>query len=514
MVVLTSRFTMDARNPAARRDIASLADLVGVIRLPGGAHQRAAGTDVVTDLLVLRRREPGREPDSTAWEKTRHAELDGAQVPVNEYFLDSPEAVLGQMGAVHGAYRADDLVVRPSGDTITAFTAALDALTCNARLRGLTYSPADHATDTSRPAAEAARSAQPDGYLRAGPDGTFTKVVSGTGQPHAVPASQAAELRQLLALRDSACALLAAEAASAEDTPGIGELRAALDRHYDHYLATYGPLNRFWMRRTGRTNPANGEPVMARIRPRQGGFAGDPFAPLVYALEEFDPVGQRAAKATIFRERVIAPRTPRLGADTPADALAICLDTRGEARLDEIARLLGTTDDDAREQLGTLVFDDPATGQLTSRRRVPVREGPRQAAASRAGRRGRPRVRGQRHRTARRDPPRPHARRDRRAARRGVDRRQLHPAIPAGDTRRPGLARRASRRADLDGTRQPRHCARPLNVGHQPVPRPGSRASRTGTAQHPSPRHGDRRRRQSPFGSQRRRHHGGAGEGR
>ena len=60
VAVLTSRFTMDARNPAARREIASLADLVGAIRLPGGAHQRAAGTNVVTDLLVLRRREPGR----------------------------------------------------------------------------------------------------------------------------------------------------------------------------------------------------------------------------------------------------------------------------------------------------------------------------------------------------------------------------------------------------------------------------------------------------------------------
>ena len=101
---------------------------------------------------------------------------------------------------------------------------------------------------------------------------------------------------------------------------------------------------------------------MARIRPRQGGFAADPFAPLVYALEEFDPAGQRAAKAAIFRERVIAPRAPRLGADTPADALAICLDACGEVRLGEIARLLGTTEDDAREQLGTLVFADPGPG--------------------------------------------------------------------------------------------------------------------------------------------------------
>ena len=365
VAVLTSRFTMDARNPAARREIASLADLLGAIRLPGGAHQRAAGTSVITDLLVLRRREPGRAPDMAVWEQTRHAELDGVQVPVNEYFLDHPDTVLGQMGAVHGTYRADDLVVRPDGDTITAFSAALDALITSARQRGLVYLPADRGARAPRPVtSEAARSAQPDGYLRARPDGTFTRVVSGAEQPHAVPASQTAELGDLLVLRDSARALLAAEAASAEDTPEIDGLRAELGRRYDHYLAAHGPLNRFSLRRTGRTDPATGEPVMARIRPRQGGFAADPFAPLVYALEQFDPVGQRAAKASIFRERVIAPRAPRLGADTPADALAICLDARGEPRLDEIARLLGTSEDDARAQLGTLAFDDPGTGRL------------------------------------------------------------------------------------------------------------------------------------------------------
>ena len=365
VAVLTSRFTMDARNPAARREIASLADLVGAIRLPGGAHQRAAGSAVVTDLLVLRRREPGRPPDGTAWEKTQPIELDGAQVPVNEYFLAHPDAVLGQMGATNGAYRADDLVVRPAGDTIAGLSAALDALVASARARGLTCAPSDRTGEISRPAgADAQRSAQPDGYLRTGPDGAFTKVVYGVEQSHEVPASQVAELGHLLALRDTARGLLDAEAASAEDTAELSALRAELGGRYDTYLATYGPLNRFSLRRTGRTDTATGEPVMARIRPPQGGFGGDPFAALVYALEQFDPVGQRAAKAAIFRERVIAPRAPRLGADTAADALAICLDTRGEVRLDEIARLLGTTQDDAREQLGTLVFHDPDTGQL------------------------------------------------------------------------------------------------------------------------------------------------------
>ena len=254
--------------------------------------------------------------------------------------------------------------------------------------RGLTYAPADRVTEIPSAAFVSSGSqAQPDGYLRARPDGTFTKTVFGTEQPHAVPASQAAELRQLLALRDGARALLAAEAASADDSPELDGLRAELGRRYDSYFAAYGPLNRFSLRRTGRTNPATGEPVVARIRPRQGGFAADPFAPLVYALEEFDPAGQRAAKAAIFRERVIAPRLPRLGADTPADALAICLDACGEVRLGEIARLLGTTEDDAREQLGTLVFAEPGNRAAGARRRVPVREGAGQAAGRRARRR-------------------------------------------------------------------------------------------------------------------------------
>src|SRR5205823_301050 len=79
---------------------------------------------------------------------------------------------------------------------------------------------------------------------------------------------------------------------------------------------------------------------------------------------EFDPVSQTAAKTAIFTSRVIAPRNPRLGADNGADALAICLDVLGEARLDAIARLLGTDEHSARRELGTLAFDDPGTGRL------------------------------------------------------------------------------------------------------------------------------------------------------
>ena len=362
VMVLTSRYTLDARNPAARREMASLADLVGALRLPGGAHQRAAGTGVVTDLLILRRREPGRQPDPVAWEQSRMTDLDGAEVPVSEYFLGHPADVLGTMGAVNGTYRADDLVVTPAGDTAEALARALDRIAAQARQRGLIWAPPSVARLAQPP--QDPESAHPDGYLEACPDGTFTEVADGVARPFEVPRTQAAELRALLGLRDVAMRLLEAEAATPEDTRETETLREQLGLLYDRYAATYGPLNRFSLRRTGRADPATGESAMARVAPPQGGFRGDPFAPLVYALEEFQPAGQRAAKASIFTHRVIAPRTPRLGADTAADALAICLDIHGEAKLAEIARLLGVNEDQARAELGALVFDDPRTGRL------------------------------------------------------------------------------------------------------------------------------------------------------
>ena len=371
-VLLTSRYTMDARNPAARREVASLADLVAAVRLPSGAHQRAAGTGVVTDLLILRRREPGRDSEGGApWEQARLTELGGVEVPVNQYFLEHSEHVLGEMVIARGAYRAEDLAVRPAAgtdaadDLAAALGQVLDGVAATTRSRGLAWTPlvGDSPRAAQHPEA-VARSADPDGFLRARDDGTFTRVEQGTEVRHEVPGTQAAELRQLLGLRDTVRALLDAEAATRDDGPRIERLRADLNRRYDAYLHSYGPLNRYTLRRTGRADPVTGEPVLARIQPARGGFRDDPFAALVQALEDFEPVGQRAAKAAIFRERVVAPRSPRLGAETPEDALAICLDTCGEVRLPDIARLLGTSDDEARSTLGALVFDDPESGRL------------------------------------------------------------------------------------------------------------------------------------------------------
>jgi N12 class adenine-specific DNA methylase/predicted RNA methylase len=364
VLLLTSRYTLDAQNPAARREMAGLADLVGALRLPSHAHQRAAGTQVVTDLLVLRRREPDRRPADVEWELARPLQLDGGEVAVNEYFHRHPEAVLGDLSIGRGMHGPGELLVTGGDPAAVSLAAALDRLVEEAHRGGLTMSQGA-SEEPSRPVAlVGARSERPEGFLEATPAGGFTSVIDGAALPHRVPISQAVELRQLLRLRDSVVALLEAEASSIDDSPELDRLRQELNQRYDAYAGRFGPINRFSWRRTGRTDPETGEERMARIRPRQGGFRSDPFANLVYALEHFEPLDQRAAKADIFRERVVAPRAPRLGADTPDDALAICLDTHARVDLAEVARLLGVDDPAARAALGTLVFDEPDGDRL------------------------------------------------------------------------------------------------------------------------------------------------------
>ncbi|KAA2247015.1 hypothetical protein F0L68_40430, partial [Solihabitans fulvus] len=374
LLAVTSRYTLDAQNPAARRELVGLADLVGAVRLPSGAHQRAAGTRAVTDVLVLRRREPGRAPAAGEWEHAVRTNVDGVDLPVSEYFLAHPEMVLGQLRSGESGnamYRADDLAVHhPDLAAVPAdLAAALGRVVEHARAENLLYSPAaEAATRSAGPVALVGGvAARREGYITARDNGSFQRVEDGQQTPYEVPNRQASELRALLGIRDAVVALLETEAATGEDTPELDRLRQRLNTRYDAYLDRYGPINRFTWRHTGRIDPDTGEEKMSRVRPPVWAKVRvDPFAPALAALENFDPSTQRAAKADVFTVRVIAPRQPRLGADTPADAVAICLDTHGGVVLAEIARLLGTDEADARHQLGTLVFDDPDTGALVA----------------------------------------------------------------------------------------------------------------------------------------------------
>ena len=384
-IAITSRYTMDSANPAARRELSDLADLVFAVRLPEQTHQ-LAGTQVVTDLLVLRRRGMNDEPAGAAWERLVDVEVGGdadsgaarGRARINEYFAAHPRQVVGEMTLGRGHYRDDELRVSitpaaDDGDRAADPASAGNALdevrqrlASSAELAaelGLGYRPTSIPSESPDPthavALVPAGARRPDGYLVEHKDGSFGKVQDGIIAAHPVPKTQQRELALLLALRDTYVQLVEAEAADLTDDAALDDLRAQLNRHYDAYVAAYGPVNRFsW--RPGRTNPVTGETTQIRVPPRQGGFRDDPFAGPVYALETFDPQTQSATKAPIFTTRVVVPRVRPLGADTPADALAITLDTFGDVRLAEVARLLGVDEQAARSQLGELVFDDPA----------------------------------------------------------------------------------------------------------------------------------------------------------
>ena len=320
VAVLTSRYTLDARNPAARREMNAMADLVGAVRLPSGAHMRAAGTQVVTDLLILRRREPGTEPVSTAWEQSRTLDLgEGEDLRVNAYFDEHPEHVLGAYATSTGQFGAPALRVVAGADTDVGedLARALADITAHARRESLTMTAAGGELVAER----AANTPAPglwDGHLEAQPDGSFTRVLAGEHVPLAVPASQSPELRALLGLRDAAKDLLSAEADSIEDTDATRALRSGLAGRYAAYTARYGPINRFSVRSTGRTDPETGEPRMARVVPRvMHTLRSDPFAPLVMALESFDEPTQTAVAATMLTQRTLVARAPVLGVDSP-----------------------------------------------------------------------------------------------------------------------------------------------------------------------------------------------------
>ncbi|MFP5376361.1 MAG: helicase, partial [Acidimicrobiia bacterium] len=367
----TSRFTFDARSPAARREIASLADLVGAVRLPEGAFRAVAGTDVVIDLVVLRRREPGLPPRGVDFERTVEVATPDGAVTVNQVFAARPGWVLGDLSSVGGQYGEHDLTVRPrpGAPVVDQLRAALDDVVAGALEAGLalTERPVSPQAPPSvgQPASARTEPWHKEGSLL-GTGARFARMVDGRPEPVAPsPANGASELRAVIALRDTVFELLEAQSRSWDDD-AFEPARQRLNRQYDSYVRRYGPLNRFNLARTGRVDPDTGEERHRKVFPRMGGFRHDPDLYAVLALEHFDPDTRSATKAAIFERRVVTPRQPRLGADSAQDALSICLDTHGRPDLGEIARLLGVDASTARAQLGELVYDDPSTGALVT----------------------------------------------------------------------------------------------------------------------------------------------------
>ena len=432
VALLTSRYTMDGRNPQARRQITEMADLVAAVRLPSGAHRRAAGTDAVTDLLILRRRMPGEPPagttaseppervrkllakaddpavtpaeadaltakaaqltaragtSSAAWEKSVPVDLPGGQVYVNEYFTARPDMVLGQMRAGTGMYSNTELEVDGDRDAAAALRAALHRAVTEADDAGLvmTGPPAAAAAPGPRPAAG-------PGLLPDAMPGMIRAQRRRHLHPHHQRLRRRGNRRAAVRRAENPGRRAASPAAAAGHHPGAAARREKHRRRHRRDHGAAGPAQprirllrapvragetlqvgqgppearsgrrRRQRRRRGRRRRSR-KPRGGSRPPRAGSARTRTTTPCTRWKQPTTRSPGQQARQDIFTQRVIAPPQPLLGADTPDEALAICLAQHGEVRLDVIARLLGAASaEQAREELGTLVFDDPETG--------------------------------------------------------------------------------------------------------------------------------------------------------
>jgi N12 class adenine-specific DNA methylase len=371
VVVLTSRFTLDAAGQTARTEIAEVGDLLGAVRLPEGAMRKVAGTDVAMDLLVLRRRTRDSPPTGEAFIGTvPFLDCGETSVRVNELFVRHPDWVLGTMTVRRGQYGHDDLSVRPlDGPLAPRLRSALAGIVEPARFSNqVSARPPDRiiARDSlgDRPAEvvhDAVRGPHHvERSLLRRTGGGYAVIHHGVTFAHQPAASQAAELGELIDLRDAYFALIDAQGAVGSDTDWQ-HAQARLGELYDHYATTYGPVNRYRRVPTGRFD-ADGQPITSRRFPPMGGFNRDPGLAVVRSLEIFDDDTATATKAAIFEARILQLRPTPTGAETPEDALALCLDECGNVDIDTIARLLGCNPEEARARLGALVYDNPEGG--------------------------------------------------------------------------------------------------------------------------------------------------------
>ena len=261
VAVLTSRYTLDSAKPAARHVMAGYADLIGALRLPSKAFSRVAGTYVVTDLLILRRREPDhRAPEQVPdWVTTTTALVtaDGEHedVHVNSYYAEHPENVLGTATLGRGLHGSPTLEV--DGETGPALADQLRQRLTDIidhavrRGYGLTATPESLTVvspDTFDPGLITAADRGADTPLYTLCYNPATKGIeywSGHAwEPNRTPKTRLAETRELIALRDVATSLITSQR-DGRPQAERDQLRGHLNTLYDNYVRRHGPINRF-----------------------------------------------------------------------------------------------------------------------------------------------------------------------------------------------------------------------------------------------------------------------------
>ena len=301
LALVTSHFTLDKQNAAIREYLAERADFLGAIRLPSDAFKRE-GTRVVTDVVFLRKRAPG-EPARHAdprWLETAPLDIEGAEVPINRYFLDHPEMVLGTYSRKDRLYDAG-YSLASNGDLADQLREAIGRLPERAPPPVIrTQQPPSSAFTPPPPIPHIT-----EGSLFTGEDNIIRQVEGGRSEPvtyHGVllkadGTPQARKIAALIGLRDQARRVLQSQN---EGWPegNREEARRALNAAYDRFVAAHGPINK-----TTFTTARDGGVI--RRMPNLVKFREDPDAMLVMSLEDYDEVTGKAAKAAILKKDVV-----------------------------------------------------------------------------------------------------------------------------------------------------------------------------------------------------------------
>lgn len=336
--VITSRYALDASTSHDwRARLADQVDLVAAFRLPSGTH-RAAGTAVVTDLLVLRRPLPGEQRPDPTWIDTTTFTIDGTRFTHNQYFDEHPNRVLGQYEA-GGAWSPTNFSVRADSTAATALREAIEGVT-------LDYRPQGSAPATTAPTVTtAAGRPLPAGSIVVDP--RSETGFSRDKIPHKVARTQLGQLTELCAMRDSILEYL--------NTPTEDGRQELIDR-YQSWRATNGPINDYTtiVAASGKTR---------RDYPPIGGFRRDPSWWNVAALEQFNDDTHTGHPAPILqREQYRAAQAswPDTAA-TLAEAVANSMARFHHIDIDYLTSQLDIDDVTAGTELTAIAYENPTS---------------------------------------------------------------------------------------------------------------------------------------------------------
>lgn len=331
MALVTSKGTMDKENPAVRKYIAQRAELLGAIRLPNDTFKGNAGTEVVSDILILQKRDRiiDIEPD---WV---HLNTDKNGIRMNSYFAEHPEMILGDMKIVSGRFGEETTCVPYENADLESL---LDEAVSNIHGEITEYETEENIEeeDNSIPADPNVRN-----FSYTVLDDVIYFRENSRMSPVEVSATAENRIKGLIEIRNSVRTLLDLQTEDYPDSDIKAE-QERLNKLYDSFTKKYGLIN-------SRAN------TMA--------FSQDSSYSLLSSLEILDDEGNLERKADMFFKRTIKPHTPVTSVDTASEALAVSMGEKADIDMEYMCQLSGKSEQEVFEELKGVIFLNPLYGQ-------------------------------------------------------------------------------------------------------------------------------------------------------